>query len=234
MSNKFLCISCLFCVLSIGFSASQDLENQNNNYAISDKNHNNLVYTYTLDNSLIRKEYDSYKRLIKKIEWNIESENQVCEFNYTYKENSMFPFSCEAVYFNDSIKEIIYFWENGKEKKIEIYKNNEKYLEQYYEYNDSNQIVYYSEKKFESKNDVSKILYFSEIKYQYVEFDSKILTNEYHFADGIKTKEKIYTSASTYYENNFFEGDIKIYSEYKNNKKVLEITYLQDKEIKRR
>ena len=31
-----------------------------------------------------------------------------------------------------------------------------------------------------------------------------------------------------------FEGDIKIYSEYINNKKVLEITYLQDKEIKRR
>ena len=234
MRNKFLCIFCFFCVLNFGFSASQDLENQNNNYAISDKNHNNLVYTYTLENSLIRKEYDSYKRLIKKIEWNIESENQVCEFNYTYKENSMFPFSCEAVYYWNSAKEIIYFWENGKEKKRETYKNDEKYLEQYYEYNDSNQLVYYSEKKFETKNGENQILYSTEIKYQYVEFESKFFTNEYHFSNGIKTREKVYTSSSTYYENNFFEDDIKIYSEYENSKKVLEITYFQNKEIKRR
>ena len=74
----------------------------------------------------------------------------------------------------------------------------------------------------------------NEIKYEYVIFDSKTFVNEYHFENNIKNKEKVYLSSTKYYENAFFEGDIKIYSEYENNLKQLEITYFQGKELRRK
>ena len=65
-------------------------------------------------------------------------------------------------------------------------------------------------------------------------FDSKIFTNKFYFENKQKLTETIYLSPTKYYENTFFEGDFRIYAEYENNKKILEITYLHDKEVRRR
>ena len=70
--------------------------------------------------------------------------------------------------------------------------------------------------------------------YSVLKFGEKEYKNEYHFENQIKTKEKIYLSNNKYFENVFFEDDIKIYSEYEDGKKILEITYYQEKEIRRK
>ena len=67
-----------------------------------------------------------------------------------------------------------------------------------------------------------------------VDKTGKEYKNEFHFENQIKTKEKIYLSNNKYFENVFFEDDIKIYSEYEDGKKILEITYYQEKEIRRK
>ena len=73
---KLFLVFCFFCVLSLSFA--EDVENfTKDNFTISEKNHQNLVYTYVLDDSLIRKEYDLSKRLILKITWDINTEKMI-------------------------------------------------------------------------------------------------------------------------------------------------------------
>lgn len=212
---------------------------ENNNYIISPNNHNNLVYTYSLENQLIRKEYDEKKRLIKKIVWNIIDESKNHEIIYEYDEDSMFPKYSESTYYFTELKitNKTYYWKDGSgnKKRICLFHNDILNLEQYYEYDDENRISTYSEKKYEEE----QLKYETKVLYEYVSFESETFINEYHFSNDVenslvnfKTYEKVYTSKTEYYENTFFEGDIRIYTEYKNDVKITEITYIDHEEIK--
>lgn len=225
--TKVLFIICFLCVLSLGFSED---------FVLSEKNHNNLVYTYQYDNSLVRKEYDEKKRLILKITWDTNTDEMVTKISYSYLDDSMFPFASETVFLLESKVEKRQYTDKGKEKLIQIYENEELISEKRYSYDSEGQTVSFIEKLIEisDKEPKSTKITENEIKYEYVIFDSKTFVNEYHFENNIKNKEKVYLSSTKYYENAFFEGDIKIYSEYENNLKQLEITYFQGKELRRK
>lgn len=225
--TKVLFIIYFLCVLSLGFSED---------FVLSEKNHNNLVYTYQYDNSLVRKEYDEKKRLILKITWDTNTDEMVTKISYSYLDDSMFPFASETVFLLESKVEKRQYTDKGKEKLIQIYENEELISEKRYSYNSEGQTVSFIEKLIEisDKEPKSTKITENEIKYEYVIFDSKTFVNEYHFENNIKNKEKVYLSSTKYYENAFFEGDIKIYSEYENNLKQLEITYFQGKELRRK
>ena len=215
------------CVLSLGFSED---------FVLSEKNHNNLVYTYQYDNSLVRKEYDEKKRLILKITWDTNTDEMLTKISYSYLDDSMFPFASETVFLLESKVEKRQYTDKGKEKLIQIYENEELISEKRYSYDSEGQTISFIEKQIEisDKEPKSTKITENEIKYEYVIFDSKTFVNEYHFENNIKNKEKVYLSSTKYYENAFFEGDIKIYSEYENNLKQLEITYFQGKELRRK
>lgn len=225
--TKVLFIIYFLCVLSLGFSED---------FVLSEKNHNNLVYTYQYDNSLVRKEYDEKKRLILKITWDTNTDEMVTKISYSYLDDSMFPFASETVFLLESKVEKRQYTDKGKEKLIQIYENEELISEKRYSYDSEGQTVSFIEKLIEisDKEPKSTKITENEIKYEYVIFDSKTFVNEYHFENNIKNKEKVYLSSTKYYENAFFEGDIKIYSEYENNLKQLEITYFQGKELRRK
>ena len=205
-------------------------------FVLSEKNHNNLVYTYQYDNSLVRKEYDEKKRLILKITWDTNTDEMVTKISYSYLDDSMFPFASETVFLLESKVEKRQYTDKGKEKLIQIYENEELISEKRYSYDSEGQTVSFIEKLIEisDKEPKSTKITETEIKYEYVIFDSKTFVNESHFENNIKNKEKVYLSSTKYYENAFFEGDIKIYSEYENNLKQLEITYFQGKELRRK
>ena len=205
-------------------------------FVLSEKNHNNLVYTYQYDNSLVRKEYDEKKRLILKITWDTNTDEMVTKISYSYLDDSMFPFASETVFLLESKVEKRQYTDKGKEKLIQIYENEELISEKRYSYDSEGQTVSFIEKLIEisDKEPKSTKITENEIKYEYVIFDSKTFVNEYHFENNIKNKEKVYLSSTKYYENAFFEGDIQIYSEYENNLKQLEITYFQGKELRRK
>ena len=225
--TKVLFIIYFLCVLSLGFSED---------FVLSEKNHNNLVYTYQYDNSLVRKEYDEKKRLILKITWDTNTDEMVTKISYSYLDDSMFPFASETVFLLESKVEKRQYTDKGKEKLIQIYENEELISEKRYSYDSEGQTISFIEKLIEisDKEPKSTKITENEIKYEYVIFDSKTFVNEYHFENNIKNKEKVYLSSTKYYENAFFEGDIKIYSEYENNLKQLEITYFQGKELRRK
>lgn len=225
--TKVLFIIYFLCVLSLGFSED---------FVLSEKNHNNLVYTYQYDNSLVRKEYDEKKRLILKITWDTNTDEMLTKISYSYLDDSMFPFASETVFLLESKVEKRQYTDKGKEKLIQIYENEELISEKRYSYDSEGQTVSFIEKLIEisDKEPKSTKITENEIKYEYVIFDSKTFVNEYHFENNIKNKEKVYLSSTKYYENAFFEGDIKIYSEYENNLKQLEITYFQGKELRRK
>ena len=225
--TKVFFIIYFLCVLSLGFSED---------FVLSEKNHNNLVYTYQYDNSLVRKEYDEKKRLILKITWDTNTDEMVTKISYSYLDDSMFPFASETVFLLESKVEKRQYTDKGKEKLIQIYENEELISEKRYNYDSEGQTVSFIEKLIEisDKEPKSTKITENEIKYEYVIFDSKTFVNEYHFENNIKNKEKVYLSSTKYYENAFFEGDIQIYSEYENNLKQLEITYFQGKELRRK
>ena len=232
---KLFFILCFFCVLGGGFAEESE------NFIVSEKNHNNLVYTYFTEDSLVRKEYDEKKRLILKITWDIKTEELVSKISYSYNEKSLFPFYSESVYDLESRVEKIDYYENGKKKKVEILKDDIKLSEENYKYDEEGRILSLIKKEykpiFSEKENFSKesqLIKESETQYQYVVFDSKIFTNKFYFENKQKLTETIYLSPTKYYENTFFEGDFRIYAEYENNKKILEITYLHDKEVRRR
>lgn len=232
---KLFFVFCFFCVLS--FSFAEDVENfSSDNFTISEKNHQNLVYTYVLDDSLIRKEYDLNKCLLLKITWDINTEKMISKTSYAYSESSMFPLSSETVYFLESKTEKREFSDAGKEVLCQTYLEKKLVLEQKYVYDSEGRISKNIEKKYEFLENELKSITENEIRYEYVEFDSesKTFTNEFYFENQFKTKEKIYLSPLKFYENTFFEGDIRIYTEYEENQKKLEITYFQGKELRRK
>lgn len=229
--NKIICMLIFFCVLPSIFTESQNEDR----FYVSEKNHDNLVYTYILDDVLVRKEYDTNKRLIKKIQWDIETETQILSVLYSYKDDSMFPFYSETVYPLDSVKEKRKYSEIGQEILIQSYSHDILVYEKEFSYDEQNRITCYTERNYEKTEDgnqKSKLQY--QVQYEYVTFDSKKFTNEYYFENDIKTGEKIYLSSTKYYENTFFQDDIRIYSEYEDGKKNLEITYFQEKEVRRK
>lgn len=225
--TKVFFIIYFLCVLRLGFSED---------FVLSEKNHNNLVYTYQYDNSLVRKEYDAKKRLILKITWDTSTDEMLTKISYSYLDDSMFPFASETVFFLESKVEKREYTDKGKEKLIQTYEKDELVSEKRYSYDSEGQTVSFIEKQFEilDKESPKTKITENEIKYEYVVFDSKTFVNEYHFENNVKNKEKIYLSSTKYYENAFFEGDIQIYSEYENNLKKLEITYFQGKELRRK
>ncbi|MEE0998723.1 MAG: hypothetical protein UIH41_03545 [Treponemataceae bacterium] len=235
---KKICVLWIFlCFFSFGYSEDiQDFEAENDNYVISSKNHNNLVYTYTLENELIRKEYDEKKRLIKKISWNITDESKNYEINYEYDDNSMLPKYSERTSYltNQTITAKSYYWktEEGNNEKICLYRDDVLYLEQYYLYDFENRIKTYTEKKYEN----GQLEYDEQVIYEYVIFESETFFNEYHFSCDVndplkktKTMERVYTSKTEYFENTFFEDGIRIYTEYENGLIKLEMLYFGDK-----
>ena len=232
MRNFFCIILCFFCVLFFAYSEANQISNDN--FTVSEKNHNNLVYTYLSDNYLIRKEYDENKRLILKINWDIETENMISKISYSYLEDSMLPFASETVFFLESITEKREYSSLGKDKNVKIYKDENLVSETKYDYDSNGRTVSFVEKLFETNESKNQLKLETKILYEYVIFGEKEYKNEFHFENQIKTKEKIYLSNNKYFENVFFEDDIKIYSEYEDGKKILEITYYQEKEIRRK
>ena len=227
---KVLFILCFFCVLSFTFS---------DEFAVSDKNHNNLVYTYVFDNTLVRKEYDSNKRLIEKTIWDISTDAMVSKENYKYLEKSMFPLSSETVLYLESKTVKKEFSDIGKETKVQTYFNEDLILEVKYSYDLEGRVISHKEKKIElvdekSNSTKKQIVTENQIDYEYVDFNSKTFTNEFYYENQIKTKEKIYLSSTKYYETTYFEDDISIYSEFENGVKQVEITYFQGKELRRK
>ena len=232
---KLFFVFCFFCVLSLSFA--EDVENfSSDNFTISEKNHQNLVYTYVLDESLIRKEYDLSKRLILKITWDINTEKMISKTSYKYLENSMFPLSSETVYYLDGKTEKRKFSDVGKEILCQTYFDDKMVFEQKYVYDSEGRISKNIEIKYEFVENELKSTTENEICFEYVEFDSesKTFTNEFYFENQFQTKEKVYLSPLKFYENTFFEGDIRIYTEYEENQKMLEITYFQGKELRRK
>ena len=126
----------------------------------------------------------------------------------------------ESVNSNESLGNTVTFVEELKVEK--------------YDYDSKGRTVSFVEKLFETKESKNQLKLETKILYEYVIFGEKEYKNEFHFENQIKTKEKIYLSNNKYFENVFFEDDIKVYSEYEDGKKILEITYYQEKEIRRK